>query len=305
MLGHSFGEGKLMHDEQRVTVLVVVLAAIGAAIASLGVWHDKKSDQPVAATEVQVRQQVCEAVSLAPDLLIDEQPAPIINRAPGDKVLTYLVESKLTNEYWFKVKDYQLDYAGDWAKINFTALEEAIDHAYVKRSSFPQELTAAVNLGLPNGVFGISVGGPLKPLLEFAGIVQGVTKLNVDHVDIAIKGYADGEVSAGWAPPRKDLGPQFQKFSVLNPERPELSNPMFYTREPVPREVAQFYKNDDLPDLRAQFVRTEFVEQFVPKLANGDRCHVYVLHNRALADPGQEQWRKAQIYVMVYLKRDA
>ena len=62
--------------------------------------------------------------------------------------------------------------------------------------------------------------------------------------------------------------------------------------------------NGDLPDLRAQFVRTVFVEQYLPKLANGGRVSLPAAH-RALQEPGRAEYRKAQIYVMVYLKRDS
>src|SRR5436305_5500829 len=77
---------------------------------------------------------------------------------------------------------------------------------------------------------------------------------------------------------------------------------LFYARKEFVRNVPFPYSNSDLPDLRAQFIRREFVESVVRQTSNASRCHIYVLHNEPIPEVRQEQLRKVQVYVMVYLK---
>src|SRR5205823_5368704 len=124
-----------------------LIASIGllAVLAPLAIHH--WSSRAAAATESDVEQKVAEAAALAPDLSVRRERIDIIERTKSDKVLTYLIEAKLGKEYWFPVTDYRLDVGGDPTKIDYDALAEAIDRAYAKHTSFPQEIAANVNVG--------------------------------------------------------------------------------------------------------------------------------------------------------------
>jgi hypothetical protein len=244
-----------------------------------------------------------------PDLSVTPQQVPIIDRDSKDKVLTYLVEAKLVNQYWFKITDYRLDWTGDRSAINLEQLALDIDRAYETRTPFSkatERLTGSATVGGSAGPFGsgsVTISGPLDALLEVLGLVRGVAKLNVERVEIAIKGYADGQQSPDWPRAVTSLPEQYRRFPVLNPSEGENDNWLFYHKPERERIIVDPYSNDDLPDLRAQYIRKEFVEPFVQRFANKDRCHVYVLHNEPIGDPEKPEWRKAQVYLMVYLKQ--
>jgi hypothetical protein len=294
-----------MDESFRNRLALIALIALLMALAPLAILHERRNTA-AAATEADVEQRINEAAALAPDLSVRRERIDIIERPGSDKVLTYLIDAKLVKEYWFPLTDYRLNVGGDTSKIDYEALREAIDRAYVEHTSFPQEIAVNVNVGAPSGVVSGGLSFPLKSLLEVFGIFRGVIQLNVERVEIAVKGYADGELSPNWRPPKdiKALGKQYTAFQVLNPANPDDVNWSFYHRTELPRTVINFpYRNDDLPDLRAQFVRTEFVERLMPSLTNRDRCQVFVLHNKALLNPNQAQYRKVQIYVMVYIRR--
>ena len=297
----------LKNQLARIAALIIVLTIPGYLAFNhffATARHDDK-ETAASATKADVENFVADTMRMTPDLSVKQQHLPIIDRSERNEVLTYLVEAKLTNEYWFKVKDYRLDYAGDWTQFNHDKLADAIDQAYEKHTSFPQEVTASFNIGGSAGILsgGVTLTAPINMVAEALGFIRGIAKLDVDRVEVAIKGYADGQMAPGWRPPVPSLPPQFQRFQVVEPADKDEANPLFYGRIEQTREITYPYRNADLPDLRAQFIRVKFVDKVLPRLANGNRCRVYVLHNEPLHDANQAQWRKAQVYVMVYLKK--
>ena len=235
------------------------------------------------ATEADVRKVVNDAIPLMPDLSVTSESDPVIDRDSQEKAVTYLVEAKLVDQYWFNVTDYRLDWAGDRTKINFEQMAKDIDRAYETRTPFPEGLTGSITTGVAAGPYAsgsVTITGPLKSMLELLGLIRGVTKLNIERVEIAIKGYADGEKSKNWPPVVDTLPEQYRRFKVLNPTEGQNENWFFYRKPEIDREIFNPYGNEDLPDLRAQHVRKEFVEPLVQRRDNKDRCHVYVLHNK-------------------------
>lgn len=256
------------------------------------------------ATEADLKEAIRDSVRLTPDLSIKQQSSPIIDRDRRGKLVTYLIESRLVDQYWFKITDYRLDWAGDHSEVNLDKISAAIDRAYENRTSLARlahELTGTMAANAPNGVAGVTISGPLDALLELLGVIRRVTRLNIERAEIAIKGYADGEVDKDWSKPLPD---KFRRFPVLQPSEPHNQNWFFYRREEKERKLPNSYGNKELPDLRAQFVRKEFVEPFVRSSENAERCHVYVLHNKPIAQPNLPGKRKAQVYLMVYLKEE-
>jgi hypothetical protein len=247
------------------------------------------------ATEADVEKAIRDTDALMPDVSA-ERVDPIIDATSQEQMLTYLIDGRVTKEYPFDVMEYELDFAGDLKKIDYAELRRALDHAHVTKTPFP-DLVAKV--GISAGNVTAEVESPLFTFLEYIGIIDRIVKLDVARVEIAIKGYADGEREP-WTPV-KALGESYTSFQVLHPRNPELRNWTFYRKPERLREVSFPYRNADLPDLRAQFVRTEFIEPFLKE--RNCRCDVYVLHNKPIEEPEQAQMRKAQVYVMVYLKR--
>jgi hypothetical protein len=284
-------------NEWKVRLFVAALVAMVAAILMSILNRPSVNNAiAVAATAADVQREANEAIRLMPDLSVTSPPA-IITPSTQENVLTYLIENTRTDEYLFEVKHYQLRDAGDWAKIDFAKLNHVLTNAREeKRPSFTDDID--VSLSGPYG--GISF--PLKKIIQALGFIDTVVTLNVDRIEIGIKGYADGQMRPGWIPPVPSLPLEFQKFPVLDPTDKYW---MYYGKPEREREVSYPYENDDLPDLRAQYVR-QLVETFLKNHThpNAKRSRIYVLHNEPLSGRDQPQLRKAQIYVMVYLKRE-
>ena len=300
-------------DDDMFVLWLLILFLGGASIAGLvGYFRDRSKPAEAVvtvapATKDDVEKTVAVAKPLMPDLEVTELPLPIIQHGPNDTVLTYLIEAKKTNEYWFEVTDYRLPQGINWNALGVAEFYNAIDRAYEKGTKIPDEVK--VSLGATVGQGPVSVTGavevPWSTIEQMLGFVHGLTKLEVARVDVAIRGYADGERQPGWKMPVSALPKDFQTFPVLRATDESKDQWLFYEASQQERVVSYPYTNDDLPDLRARYIQRQFVDLLVPKSRNADRCHVYVLHNRALLQPNQKEWRKAEIYVMVYLKREA
>jgi hypothetical protein len=103
------------------------------------------------ATEADVRKAVNDAIPLMPDLSVTSESVPIIDRDTQEKAITYLVEAKLVDQYWFNVTDYRLDRAGDRTTLNLAQLAKDIDRAYETRTPFPEGLTGSITTGISAG----------------------------------------------------------------------------------------------------------------------------------------------------------
>ena len=306
------------HGRRRVPSIVWPAAVIMAAALMLFPWfRDRKEPSPAsptppapasqAATKAEVESAVSTAAELMPDLSVTPQPLPVIDRDPKDRVLTYLVEAKKTNEFWFDRTHYQLGQGTDGSdptNLDFTELVRAIDHASETRTPFGQAVTGALNLNFEGGPVsgGVTIDNvPLDRLGQLLGLVRNVVKLDVQRVDVAVKGWADGEKHVGWAPPVKHLPDWLKRFSVLYPADDSHELSLFYKKPEQERTVTDPYTNADLPDLRAQYIRWQFIEPVTGRTDNHAKCKVYVLHSEPLPAVEHPEWRKVQVWVMVYL----
>jgi hypothetical protein len=301
----------LFKDEMFVPWTLILCMGLVSIVGLIAYFREPKPAETVVTVTPATKDDVANAVKVAetlmPDLEVTELPVAIIQHGPDDTVLTYLIEAKKTNDYWFEVTDYRLPRGVDWNTLGVAEFYKAIDRAYERGTKIPDEIK--VSLGATVGTGPASVTGtveaPWSAIEQAFGFVHGVMKLEVARVDVAIRGYADGETQPGWKMPVPSLPVDFQKFPVLRSTDEAKDQWLFYEASQQERGVSYPYANDDLPDLRARYIQRQFVELLVPKSRNADRCHVYILHNRALLQPNQKEWRKAQIYVMVYLKREA
>ena len=300
---------------------VVLLGSLGLFDKWVNDLFPPKTPPGHILTEQEVKEVIKKANQHMPNISVTSLNDPIIRQSEDDKAITFLVESKLEKEYKFNSTEYQLlQYVGDMKKIDLNNMALEIDKIYSldDNTSF-SKLTGTVTFsgGVPPYASGtLAVSGPIRDILEMLGLIRTLSNLDVDHIDIAIKGYADGEKTKDWHSATPIVDPECQTFDVLQPETKYF---LFYTKRAEKHKFSQLgghYDNYDLPDLRAQFVRIAFVQPFVEGCTrNKDRCHVYVLHNEPIPDKKRsasdkkripvmdEEMRKVQVYLMVYLKK--
>jgi hypothetical protein len=84
----------------RVFRLLSELIVLSLVVCLGGCLRDEPYEGP---TAVDIDEALHVSEQLAPDLSVKPQPVPVIDRDSQGKVLTYLIESRLVDQYWFKV----------------------------------------------------------------------------------------------------------------------------------------------------------------------------------------------------------
>src|SRR3954469_20834768 len=201
----------LLEEEILVRWIIILLTGVVSAVGLIAYLHAPKPAEKVVtvtpATIEDVTKVVTFAETLMPDLEVTKLPMPIIQHGPDDTVLTYLVEAKKTNDYWFDVTDYRLPRGVDWKTLGVAEFYHAIDRAYEKGTKIPDEIKVSLGATLGTGPASVTgaVEAPWSAVEQAFGFVHGITKLEVARVDVAIRGYADGEEQAGWKMPVPSL----------------------------------------------------------------------------------------------------
>ncbi|MDB4948535.1 MAG: hypothetical protein JWM27_1184 [Gemmatimonadetes bacterium] len=160
-----------------------------------------------------------------------------------------------------------------------------------------------IAIGAQLGLATVSVG------TDFATVRQDFTTLRnmiftaarlaqVPHskVIIAIKGFADGQY-AKWSRPLRNPPYNYERIAVLQPSVLGTLNPARYrSRESWVEIEDGRYDNSTLPDLRAEFVKHEFIEPFLSS-CDSARVQVRILKGYEGHKVNRPLQRKVQIFV--------
>ena len=146
---------------------------------------------------------------------------------------------------------------------------------------------------------GIELNPPKAMLVELASILRALTGLKVRKVEVLIKGYADGQRNI-WS---AHLLPDPYHYDVVNvyprAESDRIDSFQFIKIE-KPKRIEDNYSNKDLPELRARFVRENFIAKFLESCGTAEtEGHIlegYADTSSVIYEPD----RKAQIFINIY-----
>jgi hypothetical protein len=166
----------------------------------------------------------------------------------------------------------------------------------LKDSNVRQSLSVSL-FGFVN--IGVEFSLPQKWLVELASVIRKMVGLKAKRIEILIRGFADGQTHP-WQERLQD-GYPYNKVLVYEPLEAWRVNWFDYVRAEDPVGIPNPYTNDDLPDLRARFVREEIIERLLKDCEFSAETEVHILKGRAdKGDAIDEKQRKTMIFVNIY-----
>jgi hypothetical protein len=147
---------------------------------------------------------------------------------------------------------------------------------------------------------GIEFGPPKAVLIELAAILRRIVGLKAKKVEILVRGYADGQRGPWTA----HLLPGPYNYKIVNvylPAETNRLNSFKYIKAEVSLPIQEDYSNAELPELRARFVKEEFIDRFLEDCNGTTKVEVHIL--KGYADNSNviyEPDRKTEIFINVY-----
>jgi hypothetical protein len=136
--------------------------------------------------------------------------------------------------------------------------------------------------------------------IELAGVLRELLSIKAKKVEVLIKGYADGQ-SGPWKKNLLAFPHHYNSINVYQPFKPELINWLEYNREESPLSIPETYTNEELPDLRAQFVKHELIESSLRHCEGNTETEVHILKGQSdKTSKIYEPDRKVEIFINLY-----
>lgn len=147
---------------------------------------------------------------------------------------------------------------------------------------------------------GVEFGPPKAVLVELAAILRKMAGLKAKKVEILIRGYADGQ-RAPWTARLRQQPYHYSTVNVYLPVETNRLNSFKYVRVETSLPIQENYTNGELPELRARFVKEEFIDKFLEDCKGNTEVEVHIL--KGYADNSNvihERDRKAEIFINIY-----
>ncbi len=270
--------------------LLLVPFFLGLAACS----HEKqiKRDSARVAADLQDKLLYTQIAPGAPEL--EDLPAL------ASFVLT-LKSDPVAESYLFSMKEYVIQTGGDPLLVPTRNICEVIDRMYEADTATVAKYLkeAELGLGVSLGIFELGTNVKLG-LAEALYSLDKISRIKNSRVLVAIKGYADGQ-HASWTDTLRS-NYLFDSVTVLKPAK-EGDNPFSYIpRDSVIRIRDRTYDNSHLPDLRAEFVRREFIDPYLRRCEEEKefRTEVKILKGFEYDAPDMPQNRKVQVFVYIF-----
>lgn len=246
-----------------------------------------------------------------------ESIEPIVsNKELGDPIQTDVIKwhkRQLLANYWFDSEIYTIETGGKLNNIldntQIDAACKAIDEENEKlrtRNSILDKIK--INMGASWKVLDIGLEMTAQDLAEMLGVIQKYQGLDY-QVEIFIKGYADNSVNPNWRN-KMDRNYLFKDLKICKVTEDEKRlhpyNPKKYENIETSYVFSsdQTYGDSDLPNLRAAFIRYEFVEPFLREYnPNNKITKVYILEGFHYKDANHPENRMVEVYFQVYPKK--
>jgi hypothetical protein len=153
-------------------------------------------------------------------------------------------------------------------------------------------------------LWGIDVGVEFTPpkvvQVEIAAALRKVFGIRAKKVEVLIKGYADGQ-RGPWNEGLLAHPYHYDSVVVYPPLEPERLNWFEFIKQETTLPIKENYTNEKLPDLRARFVKEEFVDRFLKHCGSNAETEVHILKGQADKTTAiHPEDRKVQIFVNIY-----
>lgn len=295
-------------------VVVLCAAAWGIYIAS-----DRKKNENGGYASKEEIAQVANELNRKFKYLSISTPDPrstvaLVNesgKGEGDKPIAQYVisiQDKYVGEVSiFDKKQYVMNVLGDPQKVKDAAnICESIDKALEANDEILKALQdAQIKSQVSLFLWGVvDVSGELTPpkvvQVEIAAALRKIFGIRAKKVEVLIKGYADGQLGPWTEKLLADLY-HYDSVNVYLPLEPERLNWFEFIRQETNLPIKESYTNEELPNLRARFVKEEFVDRFLKHCGSNAETEVHILKGQSDKTPAiRPQDRKVQIFVNIY-----
>jgi hypothetical protein len=113
-----------------------------------------------------------------------------------------------------------------------------------------------------------------------------------------VKGYADGQMT-GWTRELKPGNYHYPEIPIYPMTNPGSENSFEYVRNIEMRQVHECYTNQDLPNLRAMFVKENLIAPFLSACNALGNVQVSILEGYEFTDWNPLE-RKVQVYLVLF-----
>lgn len=206
--------------------------------------------------------------------------------------------------YLFDKYEYTITTGADTTKVPTAQLCKLVDSVYDRKDPILEalrDLKASGKVSFPVWKFGgeVELGNVTPILVEMLYALRRFHELQTTHPEIMVRGYADGQ-HRPWERPL-DADYFYDSIPVYPALEPRSKNPAIYVKEESPVNIqGSNYRNEHLPDLRAQFVKKDLVEPYF-NLCRELKPEAHILKGfefKDLKDKPLE--RKVQVFILIY-----
>lgn len=200
--------------------------------------------------------------------------------------------------YLFEAYEYTLETGGDSTRLPIQDICQFINKNYDENSPVLEAIRRVpIDYSVPVGPGNLKVS--LNALVvELAYAILKIARTTGSCTEVLVKGYADGQMMV-WERPLKAGRYSYQNISFYPRLDRNSENPFEYIRRIETYQTPQFYQNQDLPNLRAKFIKEEMIDPFISQCGQLTKEQVRILEGYEFShrDPAV---RKAQIYIVVF-----
>lgn len=208
-----------------------------------------------------------------------------------------LKDTLLREIYKFEIEEYIIETGGNIREIPTSKICSVVEELMSSEQETVRELIERIEIN--STLFGIELNNLQYILAEI--YVALATLSQNSKIEIFIKGYADGGASVNWAKKISEI--PLYKYDTIK-YLPVIStqvgslNPTSYQRNATTYHIVDsLYYNKDLPFLRAEFVKNDFILPFIASCSASIQ-DIHILQGyefrKSVIDPNK---RMAQIFV--------
>jgi hypothetical protein len=257
--------------------------------------------KPYTPPEPKVEEIVNEINSRLHFLLVKKSAVPIFpSRKASNSYVITVKEEHLKAVYYFKVYEYIIETGGDPALIPTSSICEMIDSVYNQEEpifELVRKLRTTGKLSFFN-FFELEIENLQEVVVELLYAIRKFQELKSKKIDILVKGYADGQI-ANWD--RNLLPPPYNYTTIQYYPTLDIGSvsPVNYNPVGKPFLVPNKYKNNHLPNLRANFIKEEFIDKFIQACMN-QNISVNILEGYEYSTPNNPLNRKVQVFIYIH-----
>jgi hypothetical protein len=200
--------------------------------------------------------------------------------------------------YLFDTSEYTLDAGGELTQFSKADVCNYISKHYKGTYPFRETLRDVYYENYyPSGIGTVKLPAG-HVAVELAYMLMKVIQASGSCAEVLIRGYADGEVMS-WSKGLRTGKYHYREIPVYQTSRPSSENTFEYFSAKVTSRVPEVYTNQDLPNLRAMFVKENIIIPTLSACNTLNNVQVSILDGYEFTRLNPLE-RKVHVYLMLY-----